>query len=160
MTEFLKWLQTNRAIDTISGTGWMYAICEVAHYFSLFVLVGSAVLVDLRVIGVAARRQTAADLAADLFPWTWTALSIALVSGFIMFCADATHFFPDAVFRVKMAVMVVAIVFSAIVQRGVPKWEIQSQIPTSAKLIAVISLVLWIATILAGVEIAGISSLG
>lgn len=160
MTAFLNWLQHNALITTFSGTGWMYAIAEVTHYFSLFVLVGTVVLVDLRVLGVAARRQTITELAEQLFPWTWTALALALISGLMMFATDATDFYPDIVFRIKMTVMILAIIFAVIVQRGVPRWDQSPSVPTAAKLVALTSLILWIGTILAGVEIAAYSGLG
>jgi hypothetical protein len=46
------------------------------------------------------------------------------------------------------------------VQRGVAQWAQLPSIPASAKVLASISLLLWIGSILAGVEIAAISGLG
>ena len=160
MSSFLQWLQHNSYVTTFAMTGWMYSTAGVIHYFSLFVLVGTVVLLDLRILGVAARSQGIAQLAETLSPWTWTALTLALISGFSMFATDATDYFPDLVFRIKMTVLALAIAFTIIVHRSVPSWDKSPVISNGMKTVALISLVLWVGAILAGVEIAAISGLG
>jgi hypothetical protein len=147
-------------VTTIGTTGWLYSGLSVIHYFSLFVMVGTIVIVDLRVLGLAAKNQSLAQVAETLFPWTWTALALALLSGFLMFTTDAGDYYPDTVFRVKMAVIFFALLFTVLVKRNVPKWGQLPVISMGGKLIALASLVLWIGAILAGVEIAAISGLG
>jgi uncharacterized membrane protein len=156
----MQFLQHNAFTNLLNNIGWMYATFAVIHYFSMFILIGTIVILDLRILGVAARNQGVAQLAETLSPWTWTALAFALLSGFTMFTTDATDFFPDIVFRVKMTVLFLAIVFTVIVQRNVPKWDRSPVISAGAKTVALVSLILWLGTILAGVEIAAISGLG
>ena len=55
-----RWLQNNSFIVAINGTAWTAAALEIVHYFSMFILVGSMVIVDLRVLGFIAPRQEAA----------------------------------------------------------------------------------------------------
>ena len=156
----MQLLQHNAFTDLLNNIGWLYATFAVIHYFSMFILIGTIVILDLRILGVAAPNQGVAQLAETLSPWTWTALFFALLSGFTMFTTDATDFFPDIVFRVKMVVLLLAIVFTIIVQRNVPQWDRSPAISAGAKMVALVSLVLWVGTILAGVEIAAISGLG
>jgi uncharacterized membrane protein len=153
-------LQHNGFTDLLNNIGWLYATFAVIHYFSIFILVGTIVILDLRILGIAARSQGVAQLAETLSPWTWTALVLALLSGFTMFTTDATDFFPDIVFRIKMTVLFLAIVFTVIVHQNAPKWDRSPAISAGAKTVALVSLVLWVGTILAGVEIAAISGLG
>jgi Family of unknown function (DUF6644) len=160
LTGFWTWLEHTSWVTTFGGTGWMYASAAVVHYFSVFVLVGSIVLVDLRVLGLAGRRRSVAQFAEPLFPWMWTAFGLAIVSGFMMFTTDAADYFPDIVFRIKMTVILLALIFAIIVQRSVPKWDRAPAISTGAKLVALTSLILWIGAILAAVEIAAYSGLG
>lgn len=160
MLSLCEWLEHTGLVSTIAETGWMYATVSVIHYFTLFVLVGTVVLVDLRILGVAARSQSVAQIAEALFPWTWTALGLALLSGFIMFATDAGDYYPDKIFRIKMTVILLAVVFAVIVKRNVPAWDRAPVISTGAKLVAFVSLALWVGAILAGVEIAAISGLG
>jgi hypothetical protein len=138
----------------------MYQTASVTHYFSLFILVGTAIIVDLRVLGLAARRQSVVQFSAQLFPWIWTALCLALLSGFVMFSTDAGDFYTDTVFRVKISVILAAIVFTIFVRITAAKWDRPAARHSLFKLAAFASLVLWIGAILAGVEIAAISGLG
>jgi hypothetical protein len=72
MMSLMRWLRYSSWITAINKTGWMYATAEVAHHFSLFVLVGTTVLVDLRVLEVTARSESVAQVADQFFPWTCT----------------------------------------------------------------------------------------
>jgi hypothetical protein len=158
--DFGEWLEHTSWVTTIANTAWLYTSISVVHYFTLLVMVGSIVLLDLRVLGVAARRRPLTQLAEELFPWMWTAFGLAIFSGFLEFTTDAGDYLPDKVFRVKMTVILLAVMSAIVVQRGVPKWGQLPAIPTSAKVMAFISILLWIGSILAGVEIAAFSGLG
>jgi Family of unknown function (DUF6644) len=160
LLKFLEWLEHTSWVAAIAQTGWMYAATSVIHYFSLFVLVGTICIVDLRLLGVAGRRRSAAQLAEQLFPWAWSALGLAFLSGFILFATDASDYFPDAVFRIKIAVITLAVIFAVIVQRKIPQWDRLPSISAGAKLVAFVSLLLWIGAILASLEIAAYSGLG
>src|SRR5579883_1734669 len=140
-------------VKTLGSTGWMYASVSVAHYLGIFWFIGSIALVDLRVMGVAARDRDAGELSKQLFPWAWTGFTIAIISGFLMFATDAGDWAPSKVFHIKLALIALSVIFAAIVQRGAPKWAASSEIPKAAKIIALISLVLWIVTILSASEI-------
>lgn len=160
MLSLCEWLEHTWLVSKIAGTGWLYATVSVTHYFTLFMLVGTIVLVDLRILGLAARSQRVAQIADVLFPWIWTALGLALLSGFIMFATDAGDYYPDKIFRIKMTAILLALISTVIVRWKVPEWDRAPVISVGAKLVAFVSLVLWIGTILAGVEIAAISGLG
>jgi hypothetical protein len=158
--DFGEWMEHLSWIAYLSNTAWLYSSVSVVHYFTLFVLVGTSVLVDLRILGWAARTQPVAKFAAQVFPWTWTAFWLAILSGFLMFTTDAGDFLPDPIFRIKMAVIFLAVIFVIIVQRNIPRWGELPSMPAGAKTVALISLILWLGAILAGVDIAAISGLG
>ncbi len=82
MIQFFEGLEGNPFISFFGSTGYLYNTASVLHYFCVFVMVGSMALVDLRVLGVAAKRTTISQLADQLFPWMWTAFTIATISGF------------------------------------------------------------------------------
>jgi hypothetical protein len=153
-------LEQTAWVRTFSTTGWMYASVSVVHYLTMFWFIGSMAVVDLRVMGIAARKRNLGELSAQLFPWAWTGLVVALISGFLMFTADAGDWAPDPVFHVKLVMIILSIVFAVLVQRGIPKWTALSEIPTSAKVIAAIALLLWILTILSASEIPAMEGLG
>jgi hypothetical protein len=153
-------LEQSAWVKTLSETGWMYATVSVIHYLTMFWFIGSMAVVDLRVMGVAARKRNLTELAGQIFPWAWTGLVVAILSGFLMFTTDAGDWAPDPVFHVKLGMIAISIVFAIVVQRGAPKWAAAPAMPTSAKVIAAIALLLWILTILSASEIPAMEGLG
>jgi len=155
-----RWLQDTLFIAAINGTAWTAAALEIVHYFSMFILVGSMVIVDLRVLGLVGRRQDATQLADWLFPWMWASLALNVLSGFFMFAGSATAYYGNDIFYDKMTVFLLAIVANIIVQKKVRKWNLLPAMPAWAKLIAVVSIGLWIGAIIAGVEVPALTGIG
>ena len=155
-----RWLQDNSFIAVINGTSSMAAALEILHYFSMFILVGSMVIVDLRVLGLVGRRQDAAKLADRLFPWIWISFVVNFVSGFLMFAGSAASYYQNDVFYDKVAVVLLAIVANIIVQQRMSKWNRLPAMPASAKVLAALSIVLWIGAIIAGVEVPALTGVG
>jgi uncharacterized membrane protein len=155
-----RWLQDNSFIALINGTAWTAAALEIIHYFSMFILVGSMVMVDLRVLGLVGRQQDATQLADRLFPWIWTAVALNFLSGFFMFAGSAIAYYRNDIFYDKVGVVLLAIVANIIVQQKVRKWDQLPAMPASAKLIAVVSIGLWIGAIIAGVEVPALTGVG
>jgi len=145
-------------VTPITHSPTAYAATSMLHYFSFFVLVGTIALVDLRVLGIAVRRKSAKQLAEQLFPWTWAALIIAIVTGFFEFAGGADEFVASKMFLLKLAIMVVGIIFAAIVQTNVGKWDVEPVMPGSAKVTALLSLVIWLGVILSALEVANYNS--
>ena len=147
-------------VTVLAQTGWLYVTVSVIHYFTLFFFIGTFALVDLRVLGVAGRNQTIAQLAEQLLPWAWIGFALAMISGTLLFTTDAGDYAPDKVFEAKMLVILGAFIFTVLVHRGIRRWNQLPATPTAAKVIAGISLALWIGAIFAGVDIAALSGLG
>jgi uncharacterized membrane protein len=160
LLQLCRWLQNNSFIAVLNGTAWTAAALEIVHYFSMFILVGSMVLVDLRVLGLVGRRQDATQLADRFFPWMWISLAFNFLSGFLMFAGSATAYYHNDIFYDKVIVILLAIVASIIVQQKVSKWNQLPAMPAWAKLIALLSIGLWIGAIIAGVEVPALTGIG
>jgi hypothetical protein len=147
-------------VKTFSTTGWMYASVSVIHYLTMFWFIGSMALIDLRVMGVAARKRNLLELSTQIFPWAWTGFVLAIISGFFMFTADAGDWAPDRVFHAKLFMIILSVGLAIFVQRSVPKWSEDKEIPNWAKIVAALALFCWIATILVASEIPAMEGLG
>jgi len=160
MLQFCEWLEHNSWIVWVDSSVVLSLILEILHYSGFFLLVGATAIVDLRVMGLAARRRTPAEVANQLFPWMWAGLVMVVFSGFFMFAGDAGDFYRAITFRIKILVVLVALAFGLIVRGRVPRWSELPSIPAGAKTVAFLSLALWIGAILIAVEVPAISGVG
>ena|ERR1700740_3683877 len=138
-----KWLQDNSFIAFLNGTAWTAAAPEIVHYFSMFILVGSMVIVDLRVLGLLGRSQEAGWFADRLFPWMWTGFGLNFLSGFLMFAGSAISYYRNDIFYDKLRA-----------------WGHSPAMPAWAKLMAFVSIGLWVGAIIAGVEVPALTGVG
>ena len=63
-----EWIETSPVAYAEIHWGALTDFSVAGHYFSFFMVVGTSVAVDLRLLGLGPRRQTASELAEQLFP--------------------------------------------------------------------------------------------
>jgi hypothetical protein len=146
-------------VTTLATSRGLYGLVSVAHYFAVFFCVGTTVLLDLRILGVAGRNQ-ALPLAGQLRPWTWTGFGAVAVSGFLLFAVEAGDFAAVTPFRVKLLVVVLAAVSALAIEWRLPQWDRAPAMPAKAKAAALVSILLWLAAILVSVEVPALTGLG
>jgi len=150
---FCRWLENLPWVVELTGNAVQISLVWLFHFLGFILVVGTTAVVDLRILGLAGKQQNLTALAKFLFPWTWLGLFFVTVSGFLMFAGYAGQEYPAGVFWIKLGVFFLAVIVGVIVQKSAPRWDHMSAIPTSAKAIAVLSLVLWFGMILASVEV-------
>ena len=132
---------------------WLYPIVEIVHISGFAMLVGSVVMFDLRVLGIA-KHISARALSRFLLPWTWAALLLVLPSGVMMFTAHAQDFLGNPAFKLKMALLVLALMNTAFFHTGpfqtVATWDRDAKAPIAARLSAAVSIAIWFSVISCG----------
>ncbi|MEI9812520.1 MAG: hypothetical protein WDO18_07500 [Acidobacteriota bacterium] len=73
------------ATNPLNTNEWAFPVCEVLHIIGFAILIGTIMIVDLRLLGLGMRRQTAADLVKDTAPWTLIGLALVLITGPLIF---------------------------------------------------------------------------
>ena len=107
-------------------------------------------VVDLRLLGLGLRRQSAAQLTRDAQPWLVGSLILMIITGGLLFLSEAIKCYYHEAFWFKMTCLFLAIVFTFTVQRKVTMADETRVSPLSAKVVALVSVALW-----AGVGIGG-----
>jgi hypothetical protein len=153
-------LQHTEWVTILATSRWLFGLVSVAHYVGLFSCVGTIVLLDLRILGVAERNQGLLEFAEQLRPVTWFGSGAAVVSGFLLFATEAGDYAVVAPFHVKMVIVALALLSALVIEWSVPEWNRAPVIPVTAKLLALFSITLWLGAILAAVEIAPLTGLG
>ena len=126
------WLETSGVAVAMRQWLWLYPTVEIAHILGFVVLVGSAVMFDLRLLGLS-RGIPASALAAHLLPWARLALAVVAPTGFLMFIAHATEFAFNPAFQLKLLLIAAALLNAAIFHRwpfrAVGDWETEVPAP-------------------------------
>jgi len=150
---WLTWLETSGVAVAMRQWLWLYPAVEICHILGFVVLVGAAVMFDLRLLGLS-RRLPVRDLARHLLPWSRAGLGLVVPSGVAMFAAHATEWAVNRAFWLKLALLVAAglnaLAFDRGVFRSVAVWNRDVPAPAPAKATAIVSLVLWAGVISCG----------
>jgi hypothetical protein len=153
-------LQHTGWVTTLATSRWLYGLVSVVHYSAVFSCVGTIVLLDLRILGAADRNQALSTLAEQFRPLTWIGFGSAAVSGFLLFEIEAGDYAVATPFRVKMLIIALAVISALAIEWSVPRWDRAPVMPVTARLIALISIGLWLGAILVSVEIPALTGLG
>jgi hypothetical protein len=154
LVTFCKWLENTWWGTNARVTLWAYPFIQLIHFSGISLWLGTNVAVDLRLLGLGRKRQTAAQLSQDLFAWNWTAFCIVILGGFLLFSATATTFVVNPAFRIKLGILVpLAVTWHIIVQSKTRTWGLTEDTPAVAKLAGLFELLLWLSVVTAAVEI-------
>ena len=138
---FFEWMEHSPVGEFMRSSRVVFPIVESVHLIGLALFVGTLLLTDLGLLGIAMRRQPVHQVAAALAPWTWSGFALLLVTGPVMFTAQAAKWHDNPVFWVKMTFLIIATIFQLSVRR-----TIAAGLPPRAKLIGAVSLALWVST--------------
>jgi hypothetical protein len=132
---------------------WLFAIDETFHIMALGMLIGTLVIVDLRLLGFGMRRQSAAQLAKYLRPWTLLGIASMILTGVPLFMSEAVHLSGSSPFLFKMIFLFCAVALHFTLHtKAIASSRGQSS--GLDKLAASLSLLCWLGVALAGRAIA------
>ena len=132
---------------------WFFAIDETFHIMALGMLIGTLVIVDLRLLGFGMRRQSVAQLARFLGPWTLLGVASMIVTGVPLFMSEAVKLSRSSPFFYKMLFLICAVTLHFTLHRKATASS-ASQGSGLGKLAASLSLLCWLGVALAGRAIA------
>ena len=125
---------------------------EMAHLLGLGLLLGSVLLFNARFFGLGLRRQSVAEVAEDLAPWTRLALVLMLLSGVPLFFSKAPDLWREdlAGYTIKMTLIAVGVAFHYSVQ--VPLARVADD-ALNGRIAAAFSLLVWFGAAIAGLTL-------
>ena len=131
----------------MNGPEWAFPTVQSLHFIAFALSLGTIVIVDLRLLGLVLQRQKASELAANLHRWTVAGILIVIATGTLMFCADPFTYHVNPSFIFKMRVLAAAILFHFTIHRKVVEGD---RATGSAKVVAMVSLLLWSTVVVGG----------
>ena len=154
MLALVEWLQATGLAASIRDSLFLFPLLESAHVIGLALVFGTIAVIDLRLLGVASAERSFRRMASDILKWTWASFALTAVTGALMFITNATVYFHNTAFRVKILLLVLAglnmLVFELTAGKTIHRWDNAPTAPPIGRTIATLSIVLWIAIIFAG----------
>ena len=151
---FCEWLAGTSASNAIQDVSWIIPLTQTVHIACIAVLIGSAAMLDLRMFGVAGRGDSIGVTARRLLPWVWGPLPVFLLTGLILIVAEPSRELENPTFINKMILLAAAIAVTGLLQATLRRdpgfWDVSPARARWAKLLAVVSLSLFIAVVFAG----------
>jgi hypothetical protein len=137
-------------VNPFNESSLAFPVLECVHILGFTCAIGTAALVNFRMLGVGLTQKSAAQVWRDTMPWTLSTLAVVLLSGLTLFAINPDVYYLNYTFLAKMTLLLLAILFYYTAVRGAVKaggstgWS---------KMAASISMVLWLSVLCGGVFI-------
>lgn len=152
--DLCQWIQNTGLATSIRQSTLAFPIIEGTHVLSLAISVGIVMFLDLRLLGFAFRDVPISRLMKQVGPWMIGGMAIMVLTGLLLFFAQAKNAYSNISFRIKMILLVLAAINAVVYQiKYFPRmadWDLSEFVPGGVKAIAWISLIFWFAIIVMG----------
>jgi len=149
--DLLLALENSALGDAIRSSAHLYAAMQIAHLIAMATLVGTGFVLDLRLLGVA-RMPIAELLRVTDIPLA-VAAAVALITGIVMFSAEATTMAANPAFQAKVVLIGLlfgnALGFRWGARRSLLFWADVHPPPFSARVAGALAITGWVATVAA-----------
>lgn len=136
--------------NPLNSNEWSFPLMECIHIAMFAMSIGTIALVDFRLLGLAFKKQSPADLLKATEMWTLVGLILVVSSGMVLFSSDPLSYWYNGSFRYwKMGALLIGIVFNYTIHRKVVK----SPDSTAAARVLTggFSLLIWIIVVFSGI---------
>ena len=151
---YFLWIENTRLGHGIRESKWTFTLSEVAHLLGLTVLLGTVLLLALRLFGFVLQKKSVASIAREMMPLSIGALVATLLTGTLLFTSEATKCWANIAFRYKMLFLLLALLFQFTGMQKVARAEDQRFSPLTRKVTAFVAIFLWFGVAAAGRAIA------
>jgi hypothetical protein len=142
---FYEWCGNTALGMWIRDTVWAFPFIETIHLLALAVLLGSVLIINLRVLGFGASYSSAPQIAGDLEPWIRVSIVTGILTGILLFISEPMKCYESYSFPIKIGLITAGVLFHFTLQR---KWAFEPGVKSKAA--AGVALVLWTGVGLAG----------
>jgi hypothetical protein len=149
MQAVIDWISQTSASEAIRDQSWVVPGVQAIHICAIAVVVGSALVSELRLAGLIATDESAAVVIKRYLPWMWRALAVLLLSGLILVWGEPDRALLNRVFWLKMSMVLIGFVLSLLFRKPLLDAGHAAR-PWLIKPVAWLSLCVWIAVVCGG----------
>ena len=151
---FLEWLQSTPWSVALLESLYVWPLVESTHVLSLGLFVGTAVMMDLRLLGVTMKRVPVSHITRRMLPWTRAGLVVMMATGLLLLYSNPVRYYHNIFFRIKVILLVLAglnaWLFHVRIHRSVEEWDLDPEPPRAARVAATVSLIAWAFIVVTG----------
>ena len=145
MMDLFTWLEGSSLSIWVreAPTIWAFATIITLHTFGMGVLVGACAVLDLRILGIAPTIPLGP--LRTLYKVMWAGFWLNLVTGTLLFCADATSRGTQWLFFVKMFFVIAGVITTIQIRKHLYGGDTEpTEASATVRGLAVASLVAWV----------------
>jgi hypothetical protein len=145
-----EWIKSASIAGFINTTGWAWPANETLHFIGLCLVLGVALAVNLRMLGV--MKNVSFRALHKLLPWGILGFAINLVTGVLFFVTVPEQYTQNIALHWKMVLILVAAVNVLYFTVFEEAWAVRpgDDAPLKAKVIAALTIFLWLGVIYFG----------
>jgi hypothetical protein len=140
--------------QAIQAANWVVPAVQTIHILAIAVVASSALMIDLRLIGVFWASRPMKDVTSRFLPLVWWPLLVLLATGTIMIIAEPARSLKNPAFQLKMGLLIAALIVTGLFQflqgRNATFGDLRSGPRAAAATLAIVSMLLWSSIIFAG----------
>jgi hypothetical protein len=148
------WIDATPLSQWIQVTTWVVPTVQTVHILAIAVVASSALMIDLRLVGLFWADRPMKQVTARFLPLVWWPLLILFVTGLIMVISEPARSLKNPAFQLKMALLICALIVTGLfvfLQRRNAKFGDLRKGPRAATIsVAIVSMLLWSAIVFAG----------
>jgi hypothetical protein len=154
LLRFFEWLGNTSWSIALHESRYVFLLVLMIHVLTLSVFVGTAAMIDLRLLGKTMTRVPVSQVVTRLLPWSEAGFLVMVVTGTLLFYAAPVARYENVFFRLKMAALLIAVmnvwVFRRTIYRRVGEWDLDPVPPRRVQMVGALSLLLLAIIITAG----------
>jgi len=153
MQAVIDWISRTSLSETIRDQAWIVPAVQAIHICAIAVVMGSALVSELRLAGVIATDESPATVVKRYLPWLWRALAVLLLTGLILVWGEPDRSLVNRLFWLKMSLVLTGVLLTVLFRRPLLDPDFNARHATRAWLIkpmAWLSLCIWIAVVCGG----------
>jgi hypothetical protein len=152
MQAFAAWLQATPLSVAVQSTLWVTPLVQTIHIVMIGIVFVSMLSVALRVLGHLRTDEPVAEVWQGVAPWFWGALTVMALTGLVLLIGEPIREVSALSFWLKMALLVIGIVsalsFGRVIAASAGAAALESS--GKARVVAVATIVLWVAIMFLG----------
>jgi hypothetical protein len=155
LNEFALWLSgTYPSVLIQTHNSWVIPTIQSIHIAGIGIVLTSVFMMDMRILGLAGKDQTLRQTTNRFGPWLMWSLVALLVTGALMVIGEPVRELVTVSFWLKMFLIAVGTLVAAIFLRTLRKneqeWGETMTKRHSIKLMAILTLLVWLAVVVLG----------